>query len=252
MARLSGKRALMTGAGGALGSHLARAFAAEGAALVLTTRTASKLEPLACQVRDHGASAVGLPCDFTRDEHIDALAEGAWSAFGGVEIVVLSNQPPQPLLGSVLETTESDWREQMQTAVWGPLRLMRTLAPRMMAVGGGSVITFVSSTGLEPNPGYGAYGLAKGALWILTRYMAAEWGAGGIRANAICPGLIATGDDASAARHGEIVAANGMLARTAMGRVGRNEDVVGAALYLASDESAFTSGQRIHVDGGRY
>src|SRR5690349_7721181 len=120
----------------------------------------------------------------------------------------------------------------------------------MMAAGGGSIITIISSTGLDPTPGYGAYGLAKGALWLLTRYMAAEWGKGGIRANALCPGLIATGDNAEALT--QAVRANGMLARTALGRVGASSECLGAAIYLASDESSFTTGQRIHVDGGRF
>jgi len=249
--RLAGKRALLTGAGGALGSALCRAFAAAGADLVLSTRSSAKLDPLLVELSETGVRAIGAACDFTKPSEIDALAECAWAAFGGIDVVVLSSQPPQPALGSLLDCEEPVWREQMETAVWGPLRLMRALAPRMSVHGGGSVISFISSTGLEPIPDYGAYGLAKGALWNLTKYMAAEWGPIGIRANAICPGLIATGDDEAAARHEAIVRGNGMLSRTALGRVGRNSDVVGAAIYLASEESAFTTGQKIHIDGGR-
>ena len=138
----------------------------------------------------------------------------------------------------------------MQAITWGPLRLMQALAPRMMAAGCGSVVTVISSTGVDPSPGFGAYGLAKGGLWLLTRYMAAEWGKGGIRVNAFTPGLVATGENAAALT--EAVTANGMMARTALGRVGRNAECIGAAIHLASDESSFTSGQRIHVDGGRF
>ena len=106
-----------------------------------------------------------------------------------------------------------------------------------------------SSTGAEPTPGYDAYGMAKGALWLLTRYMAREWGAGGVRANAFTPGLIATGDNVEQLE--AAVRANGMLARTSLGRVGVSRECLGAAIYLASDESSFTSGQCIAVDGGR-
>ena len=87
-------------------------------------------------------------------------------------------------------------------------------------------------------------------MWLLTRYMSLEWGKGGIRVNAFSPGLVATGDNADQLT--EIVRSSGMLNRTALRRVGRNHECIGAALYLASDESSFTSGQKIFVDGGRF
>jgi NAD(P)-dependent dehydrogenase (short-subunit alcohol dehydrogenase family) len=106
----------------------------------------------------------------------------------------------------------------------------------------------VSSTGNEPSTGHAAYGLAKGSLWLLTRYIAAEYGRQGIRANSICSGMIATGGS------GAVAAAappTSMLVRTSLGRVGLSSEVVGAAVYFASDKSCFTSGQCLHVNGGR-
>jgi NAD(P)-dependent dehydrogenase (short-subunit alcohol dehydrogenase family) len=239
----------MTGAGGKLGADLARAFAAEGADLVLTTRTAAKLEALAAEVRALGVRAATIAADFTCDEDIDRLADAAWDAFGGIDIVLLSSQPGEPGMGDLLSTPDDVWREQQQAVAWGPFRLLRALAPRMMGAGGGSVVTVISSTGIDPIPGYGAYGLAKGTLWLLTRYMAAEWGQGGIRANAICPGMIATGGSGAASDDAPPAA---MLSRTALGRLGCNSEVIGAALHLAADESSFTTGQCIHVNGGRF
>lgn len=171
MGRLSGKRALMTGSGGLLGGDLARGFAAEGADLVLTTRTAAKLAPLADEARALGREAACVACDFTDDAAIDQLAGAAWDAFGGIDVVLLSGQPPECNLGEILGCPDAAFKEQMQAIVWGPLRLIRALAPKMMAAGGGSVITVISSTGFDPVPGYSAYGLAKGALWTLTRYI---------------------------------------------------------------------------------
>ncbi|MCB2072940.1 MAG: SDR family oxidoreductase [Novosphingobium sp.] len=240
----------MTGAGGLLGSDLARAFASEGADLVLTTRTASKLEPLAEELRAGGARVATVAADFTIDGDIDRLAEAAWDAFGGIDVVLLSSQPPEPNQGDLFTVPDDVLKEQMQTIVWGPLRLMRGLGPKMVEAGGGSVVTVVSSTGFDPIEGYAAYGLAKGTLWLLTRYMSLEWGKGGIRVNAFSPGLVATGDNADQLT--EIVRSSGMLNRTALRRVGRNHECIGAALYLASDESSFTSGQKIFVDGGRF
>lgn len=250
MGRLTGKRALMTGAGGLLGSDLARAFAAEGADLVLTTRTASKLDALAAEVKAMGVRVATVGADFTVDADIDRLAAAAWDAFGGIDVVVLSSQPPDPNLGDLLTTPEEAFQEQHQAIVWGPLRLMRQLAPWMLAAGGGSVITLTSSTGSEPTPGFDAYGLAKGSLWLLTKYMAMEWGRGGIRVNAVQPGLIATGDDL--AEREESARERGVFQRTSLGRLGRNRECIGAAVYFASDESSFTSGQRINIDGGRF
>ena len=240
----------MTGAGGLLGSDLARAFASEGADLVLTTRTEAKLDPLATEIRTLGVSVATVGADFTKPADIDRLADAAWDAFGGLDIVVLSSQPPNPNLGDLLSTPEEVFAEQHQTIVWGPLRLMRKLAPKMMEAGGGSVITLTSSTGFEPTPGFDAYGLAKGSLWLMTMYMAAEWGGGGIRVNAVQPGLIVTGDDFE--ERERTARERGVLARTSLKRLGRNHECLGAAIYLASDESSFTSGQRIHVDGGRF
>jgi NAD(P)-dependent dehydrogenase (short-subunit alcohol dehydrogenase family) len=249
MGRLAGKRALIAGAGGLLGSDLARAFAAEGADLILTTRTAAKLQPLAAEIRALGVRAATIAADFTKDEDCDHLADAAWDAFGGVDVVLFSSQPANPGMGDLLGTSDEAWRDQQKSIAWGPFRTMRRLAPKMIAAGGASIITLTSSTGSEPVPGYGAYGMAKAALWTLTLYMAAEWGKFGIRANALQPGLIATGDNAAQLQ--EVARNNGMLAHTALGRVGRNSECVGAAIYLASDESSFTTGQCIKVNGGR-
>ncbi len=251
--RLAGKRALITGAGGLMGRDTALAFAEEGADLVISTRTVAKLEPLAEEIRDRGARCTAIAADFTRDEDVDHLADAAWNAFGGIDVVLLSSQPPQPSQGELLNAPEHVWQEQQRAIVWGPFRMLRRLAPRMISNGGGSIITVTSSTGCgQPLPGYGAYGIAKGTLWVLTQYMAAEWGKHGIRANAFEPGSVATGDDAQAIALQESLTRSGWINRTSLGRVGRNRECMGALIYLASNESSFMSGHRLVVNGGRF
>ncbi len=252
--RLAGKRALITGAGGLMGADVARAFADEGADLVLTTRTAAKLAPLAEELRAKGIAVATVSADFTLDADIDRLAETSWNAFGGIDVVLLSSQPAEPNQGALLDLDYQTLWEQQQAIAWGPFRLLRTLAPRMIDAGiEASIITVTSSTGFEqPVQGYGAYGIAKGTLWIMTRQMAMEWGKYGIRCNAFQPGHIATGDDAQAAAFEAALHGNGWMPRTSLQRVGRNSECMGALIYLASDDSSYTSGQRLIVNGGRF
>ena len=114
----------------------------------------------------------------------------------------------------------------------------------------GERLTRVQITGVALALAGTLFVLAKGSLALLTRYMAQEWGKGGIRVNAFSPGTVATGDNAE--QYEAMLRERGMLDRTALGRVGRNRDCTGLAVYLASDESAFTSGQRVFIDGGRF
>ena len=250
MGRLAGKRALIAGAGGNLGSAIARAFAVEGADLVLTSLTGGRIDDLVGESHAKGLRATAIPADMTREEDIDRLAEEAWNALGGLDIVFISSQPENPNMGDLLTTRDADWRTWFQIITWGPLRLMRSLAPRMIAAGGGSVITVTSSTGDSPEPGFAAYGLGKAGLWWLTRTMSREWGPGGIRVNALQPGLVATAGNVEELE--KRVRGAGVMQRTALGRLGRNADCLGAAVFLASDESTFVSGQRLCVDGGRF
>ncbi|MFC3174400.1 SDR family NAD(P)-dependent oxidoreductase [Novosphingobium bradum] len=249
MGRLTGKRALMTGAGGLLGSELCRGMASEGADLILTTRTAAKLAPLAEEIRGLGVRAATVAADFTKGEDMDRLASEAWDAFGGIDVVVFSSQPSHPRMGDLLSTSEADFRDQFEAQTWGLLRLMRNLHPKMVAAGGASIITFTSSCGFDPAPGYDAYGMGKAGLWWLTKNMAAQWGKDNIRANAVQPGTIITGD---AYPLEDAKRAGAFERRVSLRRGGRNDEVVGAVVYFASDESSYTSGQLLAVNGGRF
>lgn len=248
--RLKSKRVLMTGATGFMGSAIVREFAAQGADLVLTSRSPDKLAALAAEAQGAGARTATIVADMMIADDMSRLADAAWDAFGGIDVVVLNGMTPPDMVGDILSTDDEHWEMAFRPVVWGPLRLMRALAPKMIEAGSGSIISLVSATGYHPTPGYDAYGMAKGGLLLLTMYMAKEWGPHGIRANAVSPGSIVTtrGTDASRQNATRL----GVFQRISLGRSGTNDEVVGTMTFLASDESSFTSGQLFKIDGGRF
>ena len=251
--RLAGKVALVTGATGHLGSAIAERFASEGADLVITSRTRARLEEVADRIASRSSRrAVVIPADLSLPYDAERLGREAWDAFGTIDIVVLGAVPPEEelLAGDVITTSDELWGVMHDVIVWGPLRLLRTIAPRMMNVERGSIVTIVSSAATRPAPGYDAYGLAKGSLLLLTKYMAREWGPKNVRVNAINPGGIATHDnEAEFTAH---AASRKVLDRISMGRVGQPRELIDAVVFLASDEASFVSGQLLSVDGGTF
>jgi NAD(P)-dependent dehydrogenase (short-subunit alcohol dehydrogenase family) len=234
-----------------MGSAFAHAFAQEGADLLVSGRTASKVDALAGEIRaEQGCTVRGLAADMTVDAEIDALAAGAWEALDGLDVVLVSLQPDNVQTGDVLATPEDVFLSYQKAMVWAPLRVLRTLAPKMRERGGGSIITIVSTTGINPTPQMAAYGMAKGSLLLLTRYMAKEWGPWKVRVNAINPATVLGKADHEAMVR--TATETGTINRISLGRFGHNSEVVGAAIYFASDESTYTTGQMLSIDGGRF
>jgi NAD(P)-dependent dehydrogenase (short-subunit alcohol dehydrogenase family) len=250
--RLQGKVALVTGGNGNLGSALARAFAEQGADLVLTSENANALERVAEGIRGETGRRVGkVVADLSSAEEAVALADDAWDVFGRIDVVV-SNAVPRDGSGTgdISSAADDAWTMVHDVVVWNPMRMLRGLAPRMMEAGGGSIITVVSTAGYVPIRGYAPYGMAKGSLLLLSKYMAWEWGPGGVRVNALNPGSIPIGR--TAAEQVAMTSKGGMLDRIAMQRLGELRELVDVAVFLASDESSYVSGQLLSVDGGRF
>jgi meso-butanediol dehydrogenase / (S,S)-butanediol dehydrogenase / diacetyl reductase len=252
--RLAGKVVVVVGATGVVGEACARRFAAEGARLVLAARSSERLEALAASVAAAGHPEPAIVTVDLADGPVAAgAAERMWAAFGAVDVVVVTAVPPadERRSGTVMSTPDELWLKHFDVVVRGPLALLRVLLPKMAAAGGGSVVLFGTNDALKPTPGVDAYGVAKAALMALGRYLAKEWGPDSVRVNTIVPGSILT-DPADEPARRRVAEANGVFVAMSVPRFGAPDEVVGAVLFLASDESTFVTGAELHVDGGRF
>ena len=239
--RLAGKKALVTAAGQGIGRATALAFVAEGAAVVATDLDAAKLK--------------GLPAGVTarRLDVTDGAAVAALAAEMGA-IDVLFNCAGYVHHGTILDCAERDWDFSVDLNLKGMYRMIRAFLPAMLASGRGASIINMSSSvsSLKAAPNRFAYGATKAGVIGLTKSVAIDFVRQGIRCNAICPGTVASPslDDRIAAQGGGAAVRDGFVARQPMGRLGTTEEIAALAVYLASDESAFTTGAIHVVDGG--
>jgi 2-keto-3-deoxy-L-fuconate dehydrogenase len=242
--RLTGKTALITAAGQGIGRASAEAFAREGARVIATDLNTALLADLSgCETRR---------LDVTSPNEIAALA----SALGPID--VLFNCAGIVHTGTILECTPEEWERAFALNVTAMYRMIRAFLPGMLTRGAGSIINMSSvASSVTGVPNRFAYGSSKAAVIGLTRSVAADFVAKGIRCNAICPGTIDSPSlreriraQAAAAGQSEAEVRTQFEARQPMGRLGRAEEVAMIAVHLASDESAFTTGTIAIVDGG--
>ena len=245
MDRLAGKTAVITGIGPGIGSAIARAFAREGAALVLVGFANPAFEATTQLLRDSGSRVAVVHGDVGRRAVWDQTVETADAEFGRVHIVV--NSAAIGRFAPILEVPEDEWDETMRTNLKSVYLSCRAFIPRMVAAGGGVFVNISSVNAAVANPSLAAYAASKAAINGLTRNIALDYGPKGIRANAIAPGAIFTPSAASELDEEE---ARSIRDNYPIGRWGSPEDVANAALYLASDEASFVTGAVLTVDGG--
>jgi 2-keto-3-deoxy-L-fuconate dehydrogenase len=242
--RLSGKHALVTAAGAGIGRATALAFAEAGATVLATDIHEESLASLAFS---HPSISTRV-LDVTDDTAIQALA-------ASVERVdVLFNCAGYVHAGTILDTDDASWRRSFAINVDSMFHLCRALLPGMLKRGAGSIVNMSSvASSIKGVPNRFAYGTTKAAVIGLTRAIAADYVAAGIRCNAICPGTVKTpslGERVRALGGDEEAAWRGFTSRQPMGRLGEPEEIAALAVYLASDESSFTTGTIHIVDGG--
>jgi 2-keto-3-deoxy-L-fuconate dehydrogenase len=242
--RLAGKRAFITGAGQGIGRAAALAFAMEGAEVVATSRTASKIQDL--QVLFPSIEPVRL--DVTDGQAVDRVIAGS----GRIDI--LFNCAGWVHNGTVLNCTDDEWQRSLEQNATSTFRTIRAALPQMIERGSGAIINVASvASSITGVPSRAAYGASKAAVIGLTKAVARDVIRTGVRCNALCPGTthspsleerIQATEDPEATRRA-------FIARQAMGRFGTVDEMAAAAIYLASDESAFVTGAALIVDGGQ-
>ncbi len=243
--RLDGKVALVTGGSRGLGREIVLAYARMGADVIISSRKQDACEALAAEVeQETGRRALAAACHVGEWDQCDALAARALDAFGRVDVLV-NNAGMSPLYGELVDVTEALWDKVMGVNLKGAFRLSAVLGTAMRDGDGGSIINVSSVAAKGPSAGEIPYGAAKAGLNNLTEGLARAF-APKVRVNCIMPGPFLT--DISKAWSPEMIAGLGKI--IPLGRGGEPDEIVGAALFFASDASSFTTGSVLKIDGG--
>jgi dehydrogenase/reductase SDR family protein 4 len=246
--RLDGRRALVTGASRGIGRAVALGLAEAGADVVLVSRKEADLRAVAPEIERTGRRSMVVPAHVGKASDIQSLVNRVNTTWGGIDILV-NNAGTNPAMGPLTTLEEPAWDKTFEVNLKGPYLLAKAVAPGMTQRGWGRIINMSSVGGINPSPVLSVYGITKAGLNAMTKVLAAELGRSGVTVNAIAPGLIDT--RFSAALTGDTAILSHTLENTALGRIGQPEDIVGMAVYLASDAAAFVTGQILVIDGGR-
>ncbi|TWE15930.1 SDR family NAD(P)-dependent oxidoreductase [Kitasatospora atroaurantiaca] len=247
--RVSGRATVVTGAAKGIGRAVARLFAAEGARLVLTDVDETGLAALRAELESAGAQVRVVVGDVSVAADARRMVQASVEAYGRIDTLV-ANAGIIPLQ-TVVEATPEDWDQVMAVDGRGMFLTCKYAIEEMTRTGGGSIVCLSSVSGLAGQAGQAAYGPAKFVATGLTKHLAVEWAAHGIRVNAVAPGTIRTDrvrqlvDEPGGPEYLDAI-----VLRHPLGRLGEPEEVANAILFLASDEASFVTGAVLPVDGG--
>jgi NAD(P)-dependent dehydrogenase (short-subunit alcohol dehydrogenase family) len=248
MARLDGKMAFVTGAGGGIGGAIARRFAAEGAKVMCADVDRAAAERIAAEIGHAGGTARAIGCDVAKSGEVRDAIEAASREFGGLGVLVNTAASDDPV-GDTVELDEAAWNRALAVNLTGVFLTCKYGIPKLRQAGGGSIVIVASQLGQVAVPRRPAYVTSKAALIQLARAMAVDHAKDGIRVNTVSPG--ATETSRLLRRYGTIEAVRAALVPLhPMGRLGQPEEIASGALFLASDEASFMTGADLVIDGG--
>jgi NAD(P)-dependent dehydrogenase (short-subunit alcohol dehydrogenase family) len=244
MGLLDGKRALVTGGSSGLGAETVRRFRREGAAVVFTGRDAGRCQAVSAETR-----AGHVLADARSDADTARAIDQAVAELGGLDVLVAN--AGTGIVAPVVETPVTEFQRIMDVNVTGYLRYAQAAMPHLERSGAGSIVLVSSDAGVIGEAEIGAYSVSKAAVIMLAKMLAIDGGPRGVRSNVVCPGDIAPGmRDMRESGVEDAAVDTGHWPVPPLGRIGRAEDVASAAVFLASDQSAFCSGSVLLVDGG--
>ncbi|MFO0699208.1 MAG: SDR family oxidoreductase [Nitrospira sp.] len=247
--RLENKVVLITGGGSGIGEAIAKVFAREGASVAITGRRKEVLETVAAAIREAGGQALVLPGSVTHEPDVREAVDSTVRTFGRVDVLV-NNAGNLFYSGPLHETSDSIWDETMDVFLKSVFRFTRAVIPQMLKQGSGNILNISTAGALKALPGFEghAYQAAKAGVNMLTKTIAVHYAKRNIRCNCICPGGVET--PPVSLWLSDPQARVWMESLHPLGRLGQPEEIAQAAIYLASDESRWTTGSIVTVDGG--
>lgn len=245
---LNGKVAVVTGASRGIGRAIALAFAEAGADVAVAARSEPDLETLAEEIEETGRRGLAVATDVTRRDQIENLIERAVSELGGVDVMV-NNAGGTRFMAPIVGLRADGWEKALRLNLDSVFHATQLAAQRMLDSGGGSIIQISSVAGIQGAQGLSFYSAAKGGVRLMSQAVAKELAVAGVRVNNIAPGWIAT--DLNANLRTDEASDRFITDMIPMARWGRVDEIVGAAIFLASDASSFVTGTTIVIDGGQ-